>query len=404
MTRTEVAFDPFEPGFFAEPYPQYRALREHDPVHHTLLGPWVLTRYDDCVRVLRDPTLSVAAANATPTARDEAVLEIMGEERSGGARALLNLDPPDHDRLRRLVSKAFTPRTVDDLRSLVDQLVRGALDAVEARGEMDVIADLAFPLPFTVISEMLGVPTERRDELRDWSHALVKTLDPILSPEEIGAAAEAGDAMTDYVRELIAWKRAEPADDLLSALIAAEDCGDVLDEQELLDQVILLYVAGHETTVNLIGNGVLALLRHRDQLTRLRDDPELDHNAVEELLRFDSPVQFSRRITLAELEVDGHRIEPGSFVLTCLGGANRDPARWGATANELDLARAGAAQHLSFGSGIHHCLGASLARVEARAVFGPLVRRFPRIELVDSEPPWNGRVVLRGLDSLRVAL
>ncbi len=177
----------------------------------------------------------------------------------------------------------------------------------------------------------------------------------------------------------------------------------MLDEQELLDQVILLYVAGHETTVNLIGNGTLALLRHRDQLDRLRDDPELDQNAVEELLRFDSPVQFSRRIAVRDFELHGRTIEAGSFVLTCLGSANHDPQRWGDTADELDLGRVGAAQHVSFGSGVHHCLGASLARVEARAAFAALARRFPGLKSIDEHPPWNGRIVLRGLDALPLA-
>jgi cytochrome P450 len=265
---------------------------------------------------------------------------------------------------------------------------------------MDLIADLAFPLPFTVISEMLGMPTGRRDELRSWSHAVVKTLDPILTVEEAEAAVVASDAMSAYVLEVIAMKRAAPADDLLSALIAAEEDGDGLDERELLDQVMLLYIAGHETTVNLIGNGTLALLRHPDQLDRLRRDPDLGQNAVEELLRFDSPVQFSRRIAVSDLELHGRRIEAGSFVLTCLGAANHDPQRWGDTADELDLGRVGAAQHVSFGSGIHHCLGASLARVEARAAFTALAQRFPDLEPTTESLPWNGRIVLRGLDAL----
>jgi cytochrome P450 len=247
------------------------------------------------------------------------------------------------------------------------------------------------------------MPTGRREELRTWSHAVVKTLDPIITVDQAREAVAASDAMIEHILEVIAMKRRAPADDLLSALIAAEEDGDMLDEQELLDQVILLYIAGHETTVNLIGNGTLALLRHREQLDRLRDDPELDQNAVEELLRFDSPVQFSRRIAVTELELHGRTIEAGSFVLTCLGGANHDPRRWGPTADELDLGRSGAAQHVSFGSGVHHCLGASLARVEARAAFGALARRFDGLEAVDEHPPWNGRIVLRGLDALPLA-
>jgi cytochrome P450 len=394
-------FNPFAPGYAEDPYPHYAELRDHDPVHQSVIGPWVLSRYDDVVRVLRDPSLSVDIANASQVELDPEVAGVFGE-RERGQRAILNLDPPDHDRLRRLVSKAFTPKMVESLRPEVERLVAESLDEVVARGDgtMDLIADLAFPLPFTVISEMLGMPTGRRDELRSWSHAVVKTLDPILTVEEAEAAVVASDAMSAYVLEVIAMKRAAPADDLLSALIAAEEDGDGLDERELLDQVMLLYIAGHETTVNLIGNGTLALLRHPDQLDRLRRDPDLGQNAVEELLRFDSPVQFSRRIAVSDLELHGRRIEAGSFVLTCLGAANHDPQRWGDTADELDLGRVGAAQHVSFGSGIHHCLGASLARVEARAAFTALAQWFPDLEPTTESLPWNGRIVLRGLDAL----
>ncbi len=405
MTTSESPpiFNPFVPGYAEDPYPHYAELREQDPVHRSLLGSWVLTRYDDVVRILRDPSLSVEIANATQVV-DPEIAAVFGE-RERGQRAILNIDPPDHDRLRRLVSKAFTPKMVESLRPEVERLVAEALDAVVARGtgEMDLIADLAFPLPFTVISEMLGMPTGRREELRTWSHAVVKTLDPIITVDDARDAVAASDAMIEYVLEVIAMKRRAPADDLLSALIAAEEDGDMLDEQELLDQVILLYIAGHETTVNLIGNGTLALLRHGEQLDRLRDDPELDQNAVEELLRFDSPVQFSRRIAVADFELHGRTIEAGSFVLTCLGAANHDPERWGPTADELDLGRSGAAQHVSFGSGVHHCLGASLARVEARAAFGALARRFDGLEVADEHPAWNGRIVLRGLDALPLA-
>jgi cytochrome P450 len=395
-------FNPFEPGFFDDPYPQYAALRDQDPVHQSPIGAWLLTRYDDVLKVLRDPSLSVEDRNATPLPMTEHQAELLGD-RSGGGRAILNLDPPDHDRLRRIVSKAFTPKVVEDLRPLAERLVAEALDRVAERGEMDVIADLAFPLPFTVISEMLGMPTERRVELRAWSHAVVKTLDPIITDEELVAAINAADAMTDYIREVIAWKRREPRDDLLTALLAAEDDGQVLDETELLDQVLLLYIAGHETTVNLIGNGTLALLRNRASFEMLEDDASLDQNAVEELLRYDSPVQFSRRIALEPLAIDGRTIEAGTFIMTGLAAANHDPAHWGPTADELDLRRAGAAQHVSFGSGVHHCLGAALARVEGRAVFGAIARRFPDLELVEEHPPWNGRIVLRGLDRLPVS-
>jgi cytochrome P450 len=402
-TGEPVIFNPFEPGFFDDPYRQYAALREHDPVHRSPLEVWVLFRYDDIVCVLRDSSLSVQVDNATPTARMQMFAEQAPEERERGAHSILNVDPPDHTRLRRLVSKAFTPKMVHELRPRIQALVDDVLDSMAAHGEADVISDLAFPLPFTVISEMLGMPEGNRDEVRGWSHTLTKTLDPILSPEEVDAALVAANNMQAHIQDVLVWKRDHPADDLLTGLLAAEDEGDRLSEIELLDQVLLLYVAGHETTVNLIGNATLALLGHPDQLAQLRSDPELDGGAVEELLRYDSPVQFSRRITTADLDVDGTTIPAGTFTLTCLGSANRDEARWGPAADELDITRPDAGQHMSFGNGIHHCLGSSLARTEAQVAIGTLVRLFPDLALA-GEPERNGRVVLRGLESLPVTL
>jgi cytochrome P450 len=403
-TGEPVIFNPFEPGFFDDPYRQYAALREHDPVHRSPLEVWVLFRYDDIVGVLRDSSLSVQVDNATPTARMQMFAEqAPAEAQERGAHSILNVDPPDHTRLRRLVSKAFTPKMVHELRPRIQVLVDDALDAMAARGEADVIGDLAFPLPFTVISEMLGMPDANRDQVRGWSHTLTKTLDPILSPEEVQAALTAADNMLHHVQDVLAWKRDHPADDLLTGLLAAEDEGDRLSEEELLDQVLLLYVAGHETTVNLIGNATLTLLGHPDELARLRSDPELDGGAIEELLRYDSPVQFSRRITTADLDVDGSTVPAGTFMLTCLGSANRDEARWGPTADQLDITRPDAGQHMSFGNGIHHCLGSSLARTEAQVAIGTLVRRFPDLDQA-GEPERNGRVVLRGLESLPVTV
>ena len=341
MVGSEVLFNPFDPGFSADPYSHYAALRTADPVHRTALGPWLLTRYSDVVAVLRDPTASVEAANATLTPMQEAMqaqLDELAGDRSRGSRAMLSLDPPDHDRLRRLVAKAFTPRTVEQLAPLCRRLVDDALDAAAVRGGLDVVADLAFPLPFTVISEMLGMPTDRREELREWSGALVKTLDPILTTEEFDAALAAGDAMTAYVQRVIDAKRAEPAGDLLSALIAAEDEGDMLDAQELIDQVILLYVAGHETTVNLIANGTLALLRNPEQADRLRADPTLDQNAVEELLRFDPPVQVSGRVAIARPAARRHD-GPGGVVPADLA-RRREPGP-GAVGTDRGRARPG---------------------------------------------------------------
>jgi cytochrome P450 len=397
-------FNPFEPGFFTDPYSRYRALRERDPVHHSPLGLWMLFRHDDIVGLLRDPSLSVEPENAAPTLRAQVFEEVAGDRAVRRPRAILSLDPPDHTRLRRLVSKAFTPKRVEALRPRVEQLVDEALDRVTPAATMDVIADLAYPLPFTVICELLGMPDGERDQIREASHTLAGTLDPVLSPEQIEAAMRASDLIRAYVSDVVAWKRAHPADDLLSALVEAEEEGDRLSEGELLDQVVLLYIAGHETTLNLIGNGTLALLRDRAAFEQLGADAGLAANAVEELLRYDSPVQFSRRITLADLKIGGQLIEARSFVLTCLGSANHDPARWGEDADRLSLTRPGAAQHVSFGSGIHHCLGAALARLEGQVALRTLARRFPAAELEDEPEAWNGRIVLRGLDRLPVSL
>ncbi|HEY1635267.1 MAG TPA: cytochrome P450 [Acidimicrobiales bacterium] len=404
MPTTELpAFNPFEPGFFTDPYSRYRALREGDPVHHSPLGLWMLFRHDDIVGLLRDPALSVEPENAAPTLRAQVFQEVAGERAMRRPRAILSLDPPDHTRLRRLVSKAFTPKRVEALRPRVEQLVNEALDRVAPGATMDVISDLAYPLPFTVICELLGMPEGERDQLREASHTLAGTLDPILSPEQIEAAMRASDLIRAYVTDVVAWKRANPADDLLSALVGAEEEGDRLSQAELLDQVVLLYIAGHETTVNLIGNGSLALLRNRAAYEQLGADADLAVNAVEELLRYDSPVQFSRRVTLADLKIGDRLIEAGSFVLTCLGSANHDPGRWGEDADRLSLTRPGAAQHVSFGSGIHHCLGAALARLEGQVALRTLAQRFPAAELEDEPEAWNGRIVLRGLDRLPVS-
>jgi cytochrome P450 len=399
----EVAYNPFEPGFTADPYPQYEVLRDHDPVHQTPFGIWILFRYDDVRRLLRDHSLSVEDRNARPGPMDELRRELIGDRVERGNHAMLNRDPPAHTRLRRLVSKVFTPRAVERLRPRIEALVDDALDRAEDQGRLDLIAELAFPLPFVVISEMLGMPEVDRDQLRSWSGTLVRALEPVNEPELILAIAEAGDNMRELVSGIIEDKRRAPADDLLSALIAAEDQGDVLSDEELLDQVMLLYIAGHETTVNLIGNGTLALLRHRTELARLHDDPTLARAAVDELLRYDSPVQMSRRITLADMEVGGRTIEAGNFVGLMLASGNRDPRHWGDDADVVRLDRPDADQHLSFGGGAHHCLGAALARLEGEVAIGRLVRRFPRLDLA-GEPTWNGRINLRGLDRLPLSV
>ena len=276
------------------------------------------------------------------------------------------------------------------------------IDGIHDAGGGDIIADIALPLPVQMISEMLGMPTEDADQLKTWSAALAKTLDPLISDEERAAGTAAAGEMADYILGVYDRKKADPSDDIMSALIAAEEDGDRLTRDEVMSNVRLLYVAGHETTTNLIGNGLLALLRNPDQLDRVRTEPGLDANLVEEVLRYDSPVQFTRRIPTADVEVGDTTIPAGSVVLLCASAANRDPRKWGATHDDFIVARAGANEQLSFGGGRHFCLGAALARLEGQIALPRIVRRFPNLAPVSDTPDHMPRMVLRGLASLQV--
>jgi len=404
----DATYNPFEPGFAEDPYDQYSRIREAGRTQRSLFDNLLIHRYDDCFALLRQAGTSVDDTNANVLIGRQIPPELLQGREQRGRHAILNLDPPDHTRIRRLVSKAFTMRRVEQLRPRVRELVDGFLDDVAERGTdgspVDLMTHFAFPLPFQVITELLGMPSGDRDQLRVWSHSLTRVLEPVLDDVALREVADAFDHMQDYVDEAIGWKRRNPADDLLSGLIAAEEDGDSLSADELVDQVVLLYLAGHETTVNLIGNGTLALLRNRDQLALLAADPSIEGNATDELLRYDTPVHVSRRIVMTEMEVAGETLGPGDLVVTLLAAANRDPGHWGPTAGQLDLRRQGAGAHLSFGSGIHHCLGAALARLEGSEALGALVRRFPALELATDTPDWNNRIVLRGLDTLDVAV
>jgi cytochrome P450 len=403
QTLPPPLFDPFAPGFTDDPYPQYAALRAQAPVHRHPIGFWLLTSYEDVSWLLR-AGLSVEDGNILDRQLLDLREQVYGDEmtRSDGL-SMLDRDPPDHTRLRRLVSKAFTPRAIEALRPRIVQLVDGMLDAAERRGRVDLVDALAFPLPFAVIAEMLGTPPADHERIRRLSGTVVRSLEPVNDPAVVAAIAAADAELIQIAAGMIAWKRANPADDLLTALINAEDDGDVLGDDELIAQTLLLYIAGHETTVNLVAGGTLALLRHPAQLARLREDPALIGNAVEEMLRYDSPVQATRRITLEQVSLSGVTIPAGSFVLASLGSANRDESYWGPDAAELRVDRENARQHVSFGAGPHHCLGASLARLEASIALAQLTARFPGLAL-DGDVTWNGRINLRGPAHLPVSL
>jgi pimeloyl-[acyl-carrier protein] synthase len=392
-------FNPFDPVTHADPYPAYRELRERDPVHSPFPGVWVLSRHRDVTALLRD-------ARGSSDRRKSPLYDLFIQslpvppDAEALQPSMLFLDPPDHDRLRGLVHRAFTPRRVERLRERVQAVVGGLLDEARERGRFDIVADLGYPLPVTLICDILGVPEADRERMRRWSLDLIYTIDPIVPPENLARAQVAGIEFRGYLHELIADRRRHPGDDILSALVDAEDEGDVLTSAELVSTCVLLLVAGHETTSGLIGNGTLALLRHRDQLRRLHDDPSLIRGAIEELLRYDSPVQLSGRLALEDMEIDGRRIAPGEEVVMLLGSANRDPEQFD-DPDALDIGRP-ENRHVAFGGGIHFCLGAHLARMEGGVAIGELARRFPTMELAADTVEWRDTITLRAPRSLPV--
>ncbi len=405
---TQAVFNPFDPAFRADPHPFYDALRDDDPVHFALGGLVVLTRYSDVAAVLRSNDYSRdIEKSAKPI--DEPIRARMRERRRDSAKSILNLDPPDHTRLRRLVSKSFTPRVIEELRPMVQHFVNDALNTAEARvrngGEFELIDDLAFPVPFLVISAMLGMPTSRSEELREWSQVITRTLEPTVGLADIEEADKAFAGLLPFLDEVIAERRQHLGNDMLSSLISAEEAGDKLTAEELVTFVVLLYIAGHETTVNLIGNSMLALLRAPDQLQYARDNG-LGSNAMDELLRFDGPVQHTVRVPLVPVQFQvGDRtieVEAGERVLTSLGAASHDPTVF-TDPHRLDLQRSNANKHLGFAAGIHYCLGSALAKLEAQVAIESLLQRFSRVDLA-GEPSWRDRLTIRGVDRLVLAV
>jgi cytochrome P450 len=394
-----LKFDPLDPAFIADPYPFYRRLREAAPVCKTPQGFWLITRYEDVAFALRDKRFGKDFVGNMK--RRYGGADGMNEPAIASlARTMLVLDPPDHTRLRGLVNKAFTARRVADMRPRIRKIVDEQLDRVIDKGEMDVMRDLAHRLPVIVICDMLGIPEDHRAPFLAGSNVNGRILEPVpMTRQEIDQANLNTQMAGTYFRQLCDLRRREPQDDLTTELVRAEEAGDKLSAEELEANIGLLFGAGHETTTNLIGNGLLALHRQPDQWERLKADPSLVPNAVEELLRYDSSVQLTGRVTNTEVEIGGVTLPAQESVITLLGAANRDPAQY-PDPDRLDVGR----EHIrpmSFGGGIHHCLGAQLARLEAELVFTALIERMPDLTLPEKdEPAWRRSFTLRGLTRL----
>ena len=396
--RSGVVYNPFSARTAQDPYPVYAALRTRDRVHRSdLMNAWVFTHYADVDAILRDHRrFSNDPRKGDLSKRQRTALPAPDEY------SMLLLDPPDHTRLRALVNKAFISRAVTALEPYIRRLLATLLDEIgDPSAGFDIMEALAHPLPVTVIAEMLGIPAEDRAQFRIWSNQRARILEPSLSRRERALAGTATQAVSAYLRPIIRERRAAPQEDIVSALAQAEERGDSLSETEMLNMLRLLLIAGNETTTNLIGNGMLALLRNPDQMARLREEPALIPAAVEELLRFDSPVQADFRRALEDCQVNGFPVQRRQNVVTLIGAANRDPGVFEAP-DRLDVSPR-KNSHISFGRGIHHCIGAPLARLEGRIVIEGLLERFRSLRLLDARPRFRNSIVLRGLESLPVA-
>ncbi len=396
--QSGVVWFPLDPDFIANPYPTYRELRERDPYHPSpLTGALVVSRYDDVDAVLRNyKTFSNQRGPVGSRNRPNIGERIENELQP----SMLSLDPPDHTRLRGLVSRAFTPRQIAKMEDHIRETAHTLLDEVEGETEFDLMSNLAALLPTVVIAEMIGVPTADRQQFKVWSDRFARVLEPNLTSDELSVVFDTARLFDEYFSGIVAEHRAQPQDDLVSRLIEAEEEGDRLTQDEMIVTLRLLLVAGNETTTNLIGNGLKALLEHPEQLELLRRRPELIDNAIEELLRYDSPVQVDGRTTLDEHQLDRHTLKPGRPVSLLIGGANRDPEEF-SDPETLDITREDAG-NISFGRGIHHCLGAPLARLEGKIAFETLLERFDDIQFGARTPVYKPNIVLRGLKHLDI--
>jgi cytochrome P450 len=402
-TTTAPLFNPLSPEFIRDPYPHYELLRRVDPVHVTPHGMYLASRHADVSLALRDKRFGKDFVGRSkrrygPRIMEEPIFRSM-------SHWMLQQDPPDHTRLRGLVVKAFTAPRVEDMRPRVQQVVDEMLDRVVPRGHMDLIEDFAFRLPVTIICDMLGIPEDHRELFYSGTRDGGRILDPVpLTPEEIAKGNATYMMSQMYFQQLFELRRKQPGHDLTTQLVQAEEDGSKLSNEELTSNIILLFGAGHETTVNLIGNGLLALHRNPDQLALLKARPDLITNAIEELLRYDSSVQMTGRVTLEDIDDLGDKkIPKGETVLCLLGSANRDPTVYPDGADRLDITRPNV-RPLSFGGGIHFCLGAQLARIEAEIAISTLLRRLPNLRLDDADnPEWRSTFVLRGLKRLHAS-
>ena len=405
MASTERKHELYSAEFRADPYRVFAQMREHDPVFsqpgidgETMI--WFVTRYEDVAAVLVDDERFVRDPRLALT-EEELAAQQLPPMLQAIDNHMLNRDGDDHRRLRRLVTKAFTPKVVEQLRGRIQEIADELIDAVEARGTMDLSAEYAFPLPITVIAELLGVPNADQDRFKEWSDAIIT---PAIGPEAMERFfAQMGD-FVEYLTDLFAARRAEPQDDLVSALLAARDASDALTDEEVFGTVVLLIVAGHETTVGLIGNAVVNLLSHPEELELVRTDASLIPAAIEEALRYEGPVERAlNRWAATDVELGGQTIRRGSLVIAILGAADRDPDRF-TDADRLDIRREDT-RHLAFGRGSHYCLGAPLARLEAEIALETLFRRLPGLRLVvePSELEWRPTPGFRRLETLPVA-
>ena len=396
-------FNPFDPRLRSNPYEVYRELREEAPVFWSpIMQVWLLTRYDDVFDTLKDHRrFSSERTRATNPLVQQLESYRMSSGPLGTTPTMLSIDPPDHTRMRSLVSKAFTPKQVDRVRPHMQEIAEALMDALPEPGRMDVVADFAVPFPIIVIAELLGIPASDRDRFKAWSTDIAATLaGPFLPADVLERSVRSSNELADYFRGQIAQRRTQPRDDLLSALCAVEEQGDLLSEDELIATCILLLIAGNETTTNLIGSGMFTLLQNPEQRRWLQADPSRLPSAVEEILRYEPSAQMTSRVVAEPMELRGQTLEPGQVVLTVLAAANRDPEVF-PDPDHFDVTRS-PNRHLAFGHGIHHCLGAPLAVVEARIAFESLLRRMPDPQAAYEAPEWGQSFVLRGLKALPV--